>query len=95
MTTASRLGRADLALASLNDFALNAQMIANIDPRVPLMTTEKIAAARVRWSIEAAIFQVALWHSLAPTLRRLYKQYGTVFVADHVFAAQPSEIRGT
>ncbi|KAF7539204.1 hypothetical protein G7054_g2353 [Neopestalotiopsis clavispora] len=37
MTTAARLGRADLAFASLNDFALNAQMIANIDPRVPLI----------------------------------------------------------
>lgn len=37
MTTAARLGRADLAFASLNDFAQNAQMIANIDPRVPLI----------------------------------------------------------
>ncbi|ETS86110.1 hypothetical protein PFICI_04135 [Pestalotiopsis fici W106-1] len=37
MTTAARLGKADLAFASLNDFALNAQMIANIDPRVPLI----------------------------------------------------------
>lgn len=37
MTTAARLGRADLAFASLNDFALNGQMIANIDPRVPLI----------------------------------------------------------
>ncbi|KAI1339092.1 Pyruvate/Phosphoenolpyruvate kinase-like domain-containing protein [Xylariaceae sp. FL0016] len=36
-TTAARLGRADLAFASLNDFAQNAQMIANIDPRVPLI----------------------------------------------------------
>jgi 2-methylisocitrate lyase-like PEP mutase family enzyme len=37
MTTAARLGKADLAFASLNDFALNGQMIANIDPRVPLI----------------------------------------------------------
>ncbi|KAI1847514.1 hypothetical protein JX266_006366 [Neoarthrinium moseri] len=37
MTTAARLGRADLAFASLNDFAQNAQMIANIDPRIPLI----------------------------------------------------------
>jgi 2-methylisocitrate lyase-like PEP mutase family enzyme len=37
MTTASRLGRADLAFASLNDFAQNAQMIANLDPRIPLI----------------------------------------------------------
>ena len=37
MTTAARLGRADLAFASLNDFAQNGQMIANIDPRVPLI----------------------------------------------------------
>lgn len=37
MTTAARLGRADLAFASLNDFALNGQIIANIDPRVPLI----------------------------------------------------------
>ncbi|KAK8115131.1 oxaloacetate acetylhydrolase [Apiospora kogelbergensis] len=37
MTTAARLGRADLAFASLNDFAQNAQMIANLDPRVPLV----------------------------------------------------------
>ncbi|KAI0471000.1 Pyruvate/Phosphoenolpyruvate kinase-like domain-containing protein [Xylariaceae sp. FL0804] len=36
-TTAARLGRADLAFASLGDFAGNAQMIANIDPRVPLV----------------------------------------------------------
>jgi 2-methylisocitrate lyase-like PEP mutase family enzyme len=37
MTTAARLGRADLAFASLNDFASNAQMIANIDTRIPLI----------------------------------------------------------
>ncbi|CAG8877971.1 unnamed protein product [Penicillium nalgiovense] len=37
MTTAARLGKADLAFASLNDFAQNAQMIANIDPRIPLI----------------------------------------------------------
>lgn len=37
MTTAARLGRADLAFASLNDFAQNAQMVANIDLRVPLI----------------------------------------------------------
>lgn len=37
MTTAARLGKADLAFASLTDFASNGQMIANIDPRVPLI----------------------------------------------------------
>ncbi|KAK8049383.1 hypothetical protein PG994_011113 [Apiospora phragmitis] len=37
MTTAARLGRADLAFASLNDFAQNAQLIANLDPCVPLV----------------------------------------------------------
>ncbi|KAH8655901.1 Pyruvate/Phosphoenolpyruvate kinase-like domain-containing protein [Xylariales sp. PMI_506] len=37
MTTAARLGRADLAFASLNDFAQNAHIIANIDPRIPLI----------------------------------------------------------
>lgn len=37
MTTAARLGRADLGFASLNDFAQNAQMIANIDRRIPLI----------------------------------------------------------
>ncbi|KAK8056458.1 hypothetical protein PG993_001685 [Apiospora rasikravindrae] len=37
MTTAARLGRADLAFASLTDFAQNAQVIANLDPRVPLV----------------------------------------------------------
>ncbi|KAK7951626.1 uncharacterized protein PG986_007354 [Apiospora aurea] len=37
MTTAARLGRADLAFASLADFAANAQMIAHLDPRVPLV----------------------------------------------------------
>lgn len=37
MTTAARLGKADLAFASLNDFAQNGQMLANIDPRVPLI----------------------------------------------------------
>ena len=37
MTTASRLGLSDLGFASLNDFALNGMMIANLDPRVPLI----------------------------------------------------------
>jgi len=37
MTTASRLGLPDLAFASLHDFASTGQMIANIDPRVPLI----------------------------------------------------------
>jgi 2-methylisocitrate lyase-like PEP mutase family enzyme len=37
MTTASRLGLSDLAFASLNDFAMNGMMIANLDPRVPLI----------------------------------------------------------
>ncbi|KAB8235267.1 uncharacterized protein BDW43DRAFT_309633 [Aspergillus alliaceus] len=37
MTTAARLGRADLAFASLNDFAQNAQMTTNINPRIPLI----------------------------------------------------------
>ncbi len=31
------MGKADLAFASLTDFAQNGQMIANIDPRVPLI----------------------------------------------------------
>ncbi|KAL2851353.1 Pyruvate/Phosphoenolpyruvate kinase-like domain-containing protein [Aspergillus pseudodeflectus] len=37
MTTAARLGCADPAFASLNDFASNAQIIANIDTRIPLI----------------------------------------------------------
>jgi 2-methylisocitrate lyase-like PEP mutase family enzyme len=37
MTTAARLDRTDLAFASLNDFASNAQMIANVDTRIPLI----------------------------------------------------------
>ncbi|KAE8388072.1 Pyruvate/Phosphoenolpyruvate kinase-like domain-containing protein [Aspergillus alliaceus] len=37
MTTAARLGRADLAFASLNDFAQNAKMTTNINPRIPLI----------------------------------------------------------
>ncbi|OAA57991.1 Pyruvate/Phosphoenolpyruvate kinase [Niveomyces insectorum RCEF 264] len=37
MTTAARLGRADLGFASLSDFAQNGQMIAHLDPRVPLI----------------------------------------------------------
>ncbi|KAH8897660.1 hypothetical protein GQ53DRAFT_759887 [Thozetella sp. PMI_491] len=52
---------------------------------------ERIHNSGVRWSIEAAIFDIGLWHSLIPTLRAVNKQYGTVFVADHVFAAHPSQ----
>ena len=37
MTTAARLGLPDLAFASLNDFVANGQMIANLDPTVPLI----------------------------------------------------------
>ena len=37
VTTASRLGLPDLAFASLNDFASTGQVLANIDPRVPLI----------------------------------------------------------
>ncbi|KAF5855824.1 hypothetical protein ETB97_008348, partial [Aspergillus alliaceus] len=37
MTTAARLGRADLAFASLNDSAQNAQLTTNINPRIPLI----------------------------------------------------------
>ena len=37
MTTAARLGLPDLAFASLNDFIANGQMIANLDPSVPLI----------------------------------------------------------
>ncbi|ORY28948.1 oxaloacetate acetylhydrolase [Naematelia encephala] len=36
-TTASRLGLPDIAFAGLTDFVANGQMIANIDPRVPLI----------------------------------------------------------
>lgn len=53
---------------------------------------QRIHLAGVKWSIEAAIFEVSLWHSLIPTFRSLHKRYGTVFVADHVFAAKSSEI---
>lgn len=55
-------------------------------------TAEKISAAELSWSIEAAIFDVKIWHSLIPTFRNLHDRYGTVFVADHVFAAQPAEV---
>jgi 2-methylisocitrate lyase-like PEP mutase family enzyme len=37
MTTASRLGLPDIAFASLNDFADNGRMIANLDQSVPLI----------------------------------------------------------
>ena len=37
MTTASRLGLPDIAFASLNDFAENGHMIANLDTSVPLI----------------------------------------------------------
>ncbi|KAH8895569.1 oxaloacetase-like protein [Thozetella sp. PMI_491] len=36
-TSASRLGQADLAFASLNDMREHAEMIANLDPTVPLI----------------------------------------------------------
>ncbi|KAG2421706.1 hypothetical protein HFD88_005682 [Aspergillus terreus] len=37
MTVAARLGRADIAFASLNYFAQNSQMVANIISRIPLI----------------------------------------------------------
>jgi predicted TIM-barrel fold metal-dependent hydrolase len=55
-------------------------------------TARRISAAGVKWSIESAIFDVGVWHGLIPILRRLHEEHGTVFVADHVFAAQPSEL---
>ncbi|KFX92940.1 hypothetical protein V490_05087 [Pseudogymnoascus sp. VKM F-3557] len=36
-TSASRLGHADLGIANLNDMSQNAEMIANLDPTVPLI----------------------------------------------------------
>ncbi|KAF2095460.1 Phosphoenolpyruvate/pyruvate domain-containing protein [Rhizodiscina lignyota] len=36
-TTASRLGHADLGIATLNDMRSHAEMIANLDPSVPLV----------------------------------------------------------
>ncbi|KAF9257050.1 oxaloacetate acetylhydrolase, partial [Marasmius fiardii PR-910] len=36
-TTASRLGQPDLAIATLNDFAKAGQMVASIDPSVPVI----------------------------------------------------------
>src|SRR4051794_10373669 len=36
-TTMSRLGQADLGLATLNDMVSNASMIASLDPSVPLI----------------------------------------------------------
>jgi predicted TIM-barrel fold metal-dependent hydrolase len=55
----------------------------------------RINEAGLNWSIEAAIFEVALWYSLVPTLRSLHQKYGTLFVADHVWAAQPSQFNST
>ncbi|QKX60433.1 uncharacterized protein TRUGW13939_07578 [Talaromyces rugulosus] len=55
----------------------------------------RIHTAGVKWSVEAAIFDVALWYRLGPTLRKLHGKYGTIFIADHVFAAQPSQLEST
>lgn len=55
-------------------------------------TAERIHAAVVKWSIEAAIFDIDTEHGLIPTLRNANKLYGTVFVADHVFAAQQADL---
>ena len=53
---------------------------------------EAIVAAGVKWSIEAVIFDLALWHSLIPLMRASYRDHGTVFVADHILGLQPSDI---
>ncbi|KAH8655899.1 hypothetical protein BX600DRAFT_440382 [Xylariales sp. PMI_506] len=42
--------------------------------------------------IEAAIFDIDVWHNLIPVLQATHKEYSTLFVADHVFAAQPADI---
>jgi 2-methylisocitrate lyase-like PEP mutase family enzyme len=36
-TSASRIGHADLGIANLNDMRANAEMIANLDPSIPLI----------------------------------------------------------
>jgi predicted TIM-barrel fold metal-dependent hydrolase len=55
-------------------------------------TAKKLHDAGVCWSIEAAIFDVATWSKLIPTLREANENYGIVFVADHVFAAQVEDL---
>jgi predicted TIM-barrel fold metal-dependent hydrolase len=50
---------------------------------------QRLHTAGVKWNVEAAIFDYLIWHSLIPTFRRLHEAYGTVFVADHVFALDP------
>lgn len=52
----------------------------------------EIRNAGLQWSIDASILDYKIWHALIPTMRRLYKDEGTVFVTDHVFGAQPKDL---
>lgn len=53
---------------------------------------EAIVAAGVKWSIEAVIFDLSIWHSLIPLMETAWRNHGIVFVADHVLGLQASHI---
>ncbi|KAH8172093.1 amidohydrolase domain-containing protein [Sarocladium implicatum] len=53
---------------------------------------EAIVTAGVKWSIEAVIFDIALWHSLIPLMKASWEKHGTIFVADHILGLQPSHL---
>jgi predicted TIM-barrel fold metal-dependent hydrolase len=47
----------------------------------------RIHASGVRWPIDMQL-DMQQWVELVPTMRTLHREYGTAFVADHVFTAK-------
>jgi predicted TIM-barrel fold metal-dependent hydrolase len=62
--------------------------IENVE-RVLGMTSQSIHEAGLRWPVDAQL-SLSTWAKLAGVLEDLHEQYGTIFVADHMFCADPS-----
>jgi len=54
-------------------------------------TVRRICDAGVGWPIDMQL-DLRHWVELVPAMRRLHGQYGTTFVADHVFTARPGSL---
>lgn len=54
-------------------------------------TARRICEAGVSWPIDMQL-DLRHWVDLVPAMRRVHGQYGTTFVADHVFTAPPGSL---
>lgn len=52
-------------------------------------TAQLLHRAGVSWGIDMQL-EFARWVEIAPLLATLHRQYGTIFIADHLFCCRPS-----